>query len=153
MIESYFFVPSRQPRIMDQITPHSLWIGSAGDLQDVRPLYEAGIQAIVQVAYEELLPPLPRGFVVCRFPILDGEGNDPHILHLALQTLTGMLETKFATLVCCQAGTSRSPALAAAALACSTGEPLSVWLTRIATCWAVGIHPGLRREIESFCLK
>src|SRR5437764_255159 len=41
---------------MRQITPHSLWLGHAGDGTDFRRVFDLGIRAIVQVAAEE--PPL-----------------------------------------------------------------------------------------------
>src|SRR5256885_8352482 len=101
---------------MHQIIPHKLWIGSTGDIRDWRHLYDLGIRAVVQLAYEEPALTLPHDFVFCRIPLIDGDDNAPEVLRLAILTLTQLLEQKFACLVCCQAGLSRAPAIAAAAL-------------------------------------
>src|SRR6266849_3359740 len=116
---------------MNQIPPHSLYIGAAGDLRDWRRLYNVGIRAIVTLAYEEVPVVLPREFVVCRFPLVDGSDNDTELLRLAIDTLTRLVEGKFATLACCQAGLSRSPGVTAAALARITGEPFAACLQQI----------------------
>ena len=60
---------------MHQIYPYSLWVGSSGDLRDWRRLYDIGIRAVVQVAYEEPASVLPHDFIACRFPLVDGEDN------------------------------------------------------------------------------
>ena len=132
---------------MTQITPYPLWIGSYGALHDVRRLHDLGIRAIVHLAYEETLPTLPRDFIVLRFPILDGEENEPAMLLLAIDTLTLLLDQKFTTLVCCQAGLSRSPAIVAAALARLTGESLTECVKRIGEVHGCSIHPALLDSI------
>jgi protein-tyrosine phosphatase len=48
---------------------------------------------------------------------LDGEGNDPAIIRLALQTCLQLLQANKRTLIACSAGMSRSPTLAAFVLA------------------------------------
>src|SRR5438093_10894456 len=107
---------------MHQIPPHPLWIVSTGDLNDWRRLYDLGVRAVMHVAYEEPPLTLPHDLIACRFPLIDGDENSPETLKLAITTLTHFLEQKFACLVCCQAGLSRSPAIAAAALAKLTGK-------------------------------
>jgi hypothetical protein len=136
---------------MTQILPYSLWIGAAGDLRDWRRLYDLGIRAIVELAYEETPVALPRDFVVCRFPLVDGGGNDAELLRLAVDTLTRLLEEKFATLVCCQAGLSRSPGLTAAALTRLTGEPFAVCLNQVAAYRPCQVHPGLVAQLQGMC--
>ena len=93
---------------MQQIHPHMLWIGAARAGLEFRRLHEAGIRAVVQLAYEEIPISLPREFISYRLPLLDGADNDPELLRLAVASLTQLLERKFATLICCQAGLSRS---------------------------------------------
>ena len=136
---------------MNRIVPHALWIGSTGDLRDVRQLYDAGIRAVVQFAYEEAPIGLPRDFIACRFPLVDGADNEPELLRAAIYSVTHLLEEKFATLLCCQAGLSRSSGIAAAALARQTGEPIDVCLAQIAKCRPVQIHSGLLAQLESLC--
>jgi atypical dual specificity phosphatase len=151
MLEFYFFAGLRQLRLMHQILPHTLWIGSTGDIRDWRHLYDLGIRAVVQLAYEEAPLSLPHDFVACRIPLVDGEDNPAEILALAITTLTHFLERKFACLVCCQAGLSRSPAVAAAALARLTHQSFTACLNDIAKHHHHAVHPGLRAQVQALC--
>ncbi len=74
---------------------------------------------------------VPRGLIVCRFPIVDGGGNRPELLGLAIDTVASLIAAEVPTLVCCSAGMSRSPAVAALALATVGGEPPADCLKRI----------------------
>jgi protein-tyrosine phosphatase len=134
---------------MHQISPHLLWLGSCGDLRVWRRLHDAGIHAVLQIAYEESLPEMPHDLIAFRVPLIDGAENDAAALRLAINTLTHLLEQKFATLVCCQAGLSRSPAIAAAALARLTGQTLSDSLALIKTHRPCTVHPGLLEQIRT----
>ena len=136
---------------MNQILPHSLWIGTSGDLRDWRRLYGLGIRAVIHVAYEEPPLTLPHDLVACRFPLVDGDDNVPETLSLAITTLTHLLEKKFACLVCCHAGLSRSPAVAAAALAGLTRQPFDDCLKQVAAHHACAIYPGLLTQIQALC--
>jgi protein-tyrosine phosphatase len=133
---------------MNQISPHPLWIGTIGDLKNLRRLYDLGIRAVVQLAYEEPPLTLPHDFIACRFPLLDGGDNDADLLRLAVATVTHLLERKFATLVCCHAGRSRSPAVVAAALARIAREPFAVCVNKLAGNRAWDIHPALFAQLQ-----
>jgi len=110
--------PSPFTRIcMHEIHPNLLWIGHALDVSEPRPLFDAGITAIVDVAYEEPPAQIPRQLTYCRFPINDGGGNAPNILLQALLTTTDLLRSGTRTIIACSAGMSRSPTIAAFALA------------------------------------
>ncbi len=52
-----------------------------------------------------------------RFPLNDGGGNDPKILLQTLRTATDFLNSGTRTIIACSAGMSRSPTVAAFALA------------------------------------
>ncbi len=134
---------------MTRILPHTVWIGSVGTLRDLANLHAIGIRAIVHLAYEEAPPVLPREFITLRFPLLDGEGNDSDLLKLAIDSVTRLLDSEFATLVCCQAGLSRSPAIVAAAIARHTRQPFAVALRNVANLHPCAIHPSLYRQVES----
>jgi len=134
---------------MQQITPFSLWIGTVGDLRDLCRLHDLGIRAVVQLAYEELPIALTRDFVTYRFPLLDGADNDADVLQLAIASLTQLLERKFATLICCQAGRSRSPGIASAALARLTGAPLLECVRQITAIRPCLIHPALLAQLQT----
>ena len=96
-----------------------LWLGNAGDLRDPAVLDRQRIRAVVQVALEERPPQLPRELLCCHFPIVDGE-NEPSVVAVALEAAAALLRTATPTLICCGAGMSRSPAIAAGALAMAT---------------------------------
>jgi protein-tyrosine phosphatase len=102
---------------MIELPPNSLWLGHALDAREPRDLYEAGIKAVVDLAYAEPPAVLPRDFIHCRFPLVDGGGNKPAVLKLALQTVVNLLGASLPVLVACSAGLSRSPTIVAFALA------------------------------------
>jgi protein-tyrosine phosphatase len=101
---------------MNEIQSGKLWIGNALDVREPQQLFDVGIRAVVDLAYEESPAQLPREFVYCRFPIVDAGGNDPEVLALAVETVKNLLEVDVPTLVGCSAGMSRSPLIAAFAL-------------------------------------
>ena len=138
---------------MNQILPYSLWIGTTGDLHDFRRLYDLGIRAIVTLAYEEAPVALPRDFIACRFPLVDGSDNDAKLLRLAIDTLTHLVRERFATLVCCQAGLSRSPGVTAAALSRLNSEPFADCLNLVASFRPSQVHPALFAQLQSMCMK
>jgi len=53
-------------KAMRQIPGYSLWIGNATDLRAVSRLLEAGIEAVVALAIEELPATIVRELVYCR---------------------------------------------------------------------------------------
>jgi protein-tyrosine phosphatase len=108
---------------MYQVVQGLLWIGNALDARNPRALFDAEIAAIVDIAYEELPAQLPRDIVYCRFPLLDGTGNDPRLLQLAIETVVRLLAARIPTIVCCSGGMSRSPAIAAVALSRTRNQP------------------------------
>jgi protein-tyrosine phosphatase len=132
---------------MEQIPPHPLWLGHAGDGRDLRAIFAAGIRARVEVAAEEAPAPTPRDLIACRFPLVDGDGNDPAVIALALYTLAGLLKQKIPTLVCCGAGMSRSPALAAGSLALLAGEHPEDCLRHVVSHRPADVVPALWHEI------
>jgi protein-tyrosine phosphatase len=133
---------------MRQIEPYSLWLGHAGDGRDVQVILGAGIQAVVQLAAEEPLPELPRELTFCRFPLLDGAGNELKLLDLATTTVANLLEKSVPVLVCCGAGMSRSPAVAAAALSMVYQETPEDCLKQIAEHHPADVVPGLWVDVK-----
>jgi hypothetical protein len=132
---------------MNQVIPYQLWLGHAGDGRDSRQIHNAGINALVQLAAEE--PPLPpsRELTYCRFPLLDGSGNEPTMLYLAVHMVANLLRWDVPTLVCCGGGMSRSPAIAAAALAVVRQTPPEDCLRLVAHYHCSDVSPGLWKEI------
>jgi protein-tyrosine phosphatase len=102
---------------MREIIPHQLWLGNSMDLRDPRRLHDAGICAIVDLAFEELPPQLARDFIYCRFPLVDGGGNSRELLAVTLCQTVALIQRHIPTLAACGAGLSRSVSLVATALA------------------------------------
>jgi len=100
-----------------EIHPERLFIGNALEARDLRLLFEHQISAVVDLAVNEPPAQLAREMIYCRIPILDGEGNSQAILETAISCVVSLAEQNFRTLVACSAGMSRSPAIAAAAIA------------------------------------
>jgi hypothetical protein len=116
---------------MRPIADLPLWIGNARDARSPRELYDLGVAAIVDLAYEEAPAELPRDFIYCRFPLLDGSGNGEQRLRLAIDTVVRLIDSGTPTRIACGAGMSRSPCIAAMALAQQTREAPDVVLQRL----------------------
>jgi len=102
---------------MHPIEPYALWLGHAGEYQDPTKLFDLGIQAVVALAREELPAVLPRELLSFRIPLVDGSGNEPLHLKLAVELVSSLIAARVPTLVYCGAGMSRSPGIVACALA------------------------------------
>lgn len=133
---------------MNQIQPYRLWVGHAGDGRDFHEVFNRGIKAVVQLAMEE--PPLqpPRELVCLRFPLLDGGGNDPAVLQLAIQNVAALVKQGMPTLVCCGGGMSRSPAIVAAALSMIENADMEQCVRRVIQSHPADVSPGLWDEIR-----
>lgn len=116
---------------MHKIEPYQLWLGHVGDVRDLRNVLSLGIAAIVDLAANEAPAKLTRDLVYCRFPLVDGAGNPPSLLRLAIETTAHLIEAEIPTLVYCSAGMSRSPAIAAGALAVVTEMPADECLSKL----------------------
>jgi protein-tyrosine phosphatase len=132
---------------MNQIKPYPLWLGHAGDVRNFRSALDAGIQALVDLSREEPPADPPRELIYCRFPLLDGVGNDEGLLGLAVSTLASLIRMHIPTLVCCDLGLSRGPAVTAAALAMAHKESPEACLQRVMEHHHGDVSPGLWSEI------
>ena len=135
--------------VMDQIIPCPLWVSHAGDGRDYRSSLDAGIKALLQVAIEEPALQPPRELIYCRFPLLDGIDNPPEMLSLAIATAASLIRAHVPTLICCGAGMSRAPLIAAAGIAVAHGEPLESCLQQVARCHRCDVSPGLWSEVRA----
>jgi hypothetical protein len=132
---------------MNQIPPYRVWVGHAGDGRSFKELLDRGIQAIVQLAMEEPVYLEPRELIYCRFPLVDGEGNAPALLDLAIRSVMNLLESDIPTLVCCDGGMSRAPAIVAAALALFRQADLAESLSAVTRHHPADVSPALWSEI------
>jgi len=135
---------------MRQILPYPIWLGNAGDGQDPKAILDAGIQAVVQLAAEEPPLQLPRDLMFCRFPLVDGPGNDAKLVILAVTAVGNFLEKRVPMLVCCGMGMSRSPAVAAIALAMVYQQSPEECLQRIAEHAPSDVAPGFWNEVRGY---
>jgi protein-tyrosine phosphatase len=135
---------------MHTIQSYPLWLGHAGDGRNYRAILDAGIEAIVQLAEEEPALQPPRDLLYCRFPLLDGSGNDRKVLNLAVTTVANLVEWHIPTLVCCGSGMNRSPCIAAAALSMVYQEEPDECLKQIAEHHPHDVVPALWSEVKSF---
>jgi hypothetical protein len=133
---------------MRRIEGHPLWLGNAGDLWTPSALFDAGIRAIVDVAANEPFPQLPRDFIYCRFPLLDGDGNDPQVLRLAIRMTGQLIADAVPTLVACSNGLSRSPAIVAAALHETIPTSIEDALINVAATGKHDVSPALWRDVK-----
>jgi len=128
---------------MNKIEPYPVWIGHGGEAHDFSRLLEAGIEAVVELAEEEPSFPPRRDMIACRFPLIDGVGNPPHLLTLAIRTVAALITDKVPLLVCCSGGMSRAPAVIAAALSVVHHEPPEECLKRVTHHHPSDVSPGL----------
>ena len=132
---------------MNQVESCLLWIGHAADGRDWPGLFDRGIRAIVQLAIEE--PPIqpPRELILYRFPLVDGEGNDPALVRLAIEGVAALIRARLPALVCCGGGMSRSPAIVAAAISSVEGMDGHESLKAVTASHPSDVSPGLWDEI------
>ena len=134
---------------MVRISPHQIWIGHGGEGYDFIHILEYGIEAVVELAFEEEPWPTRRELIACRFPLIDGTGNKPELLALAVRTVAALVASNVPTLVCCGSGLSRAPAVAAAALALANGRTPEASLKEITHHHHSDVSPGLWGELVS----
>lgn len=133
---------------MRQVGDHPLWIGTSRDARDMRAVVNAGIEAIVDLAIEEVPVQPSRELVYLRFPLLDGDGNDPVRLRVMLDGVVALVRGRVPTLVACGMGMSRSLAVAAVAFAAAHGWSLADVLKL--TPGPGDVSPPLLRELSLF---
>jgi protein-tyrosine phosphatase len=134
---------------MRQITGYSLWLGHIGDAADLELLHAAGIRAIVDLALNEPAAVRSRELTYCRFPLIDGPGNPSWTIRAAVETVACLVRLGTPTLVYCGAGMSRSPCIAAAAIALLRGCPAAEALVLLTESGRSDVSPGLWAEIQA----
>lgn len=132
---------------MIQVEPYLLWIGHLGEGRALEKLERQGIRAVVQLAVEERPLELPREMIFYRFPLVDGCGNDADLLGLAIAAVASLVRRQIPALVCCGAGMSRSPSIAAAGIAISEIMPPEQALQIVNKHHRTDVLPGLWQEI------
>jgi protein-tyrosine phosphatase len=124
-----------------------LWLGNIRDARNFQALFDVGIQAVVGLALEEQVEYLPHEFVYCRFPLLDGLGNPSWLLRAAVDTTANLIQLCVPTLVSCNMGVSRSPCIAAAALAVAREGNPDEYLAAVVRDGPGDVAPALWKEV------
>jgi protein-tyrosine phosphatase len=133
---------------MTQINPYPLWIGHAGEALDYPRLAEQGIEVLVSLAAEEACAQVPRELVYLRIPLVDGIGNRAALIDLAVTTVAKLLSLETPTAVCCGAGKSRAPTIAAAALAVACRGDFADSLRQLSAQHPCDVAPGFWDEVK-----
>jgi hypothetical protein len=136
---------------MHRLHPYSLWLGNSGDVTNLRGVLDQGVRALVDLALNEPVPQLTRDVMYCRFPLVDGAGNNPWQLVTAIDMVTSLLRLEVPTLVFCSGGVSRAPAIAAAALNLYTGKTPDECLRVIAGTVSHDVNPGFWNDVVAIC--
>ncbi len=132
---------------MREIIPGKLWIANARQARDIRATLSPGVTAVIDLAMEE--PPIafPRDIFYCRFPLLDGTGNPQYVLTACVDTVAKLVEAGRPTVIACSAGMSRSPVIAAAAIAQVKGTSLEAALIKLTEAGPHDISPALLNDV------
>jgi protein-tyrosine phosphatase len=139
--------PHNRDFAMRRFGESNLWLGNSGDAKGFRALFDRGIEVVVDLAFEEMPSTPPRQVVYCRFPLLDGPGNPTWLLQMAIDLTSGFVRSRKPTLVCCSMGMSRSPCIAAAALARAFGGSPADYLKLLLASGPGDIAAGLWNEV------
>lgn len=101
---------------MDEVAD-GLFVGTIEDAGNRALLREMGIDRIVSVTHSEPDGGFPATLPVANVPMVDGPRNDQEQFERAVTRVLSCLDTGDDLLVHCSAGASRSPAVAATAIA------------------------------------
>jgi protein-tyrosine phosphatase len=136
---------------MREVLSGTLWLGNAADVHNVESIMQAGILAVIDLAFEQLMPTLPRTLAYCRFPIMDGQQSSRSVLRAAIETLISLLRNGMPTLVCCSAEMSRSPAVVAGGLSILQGGSPADRLRQIALGHPHDVSPQFWKDVRDIC--
>jgi protein-tyrosine phosphatase len=132
---------------MKCVLPDILYLGNAADAANSWRVAGVEFTAVVALACEEPAISFPREWTALRIPLIDGAGNPPYLLRLAVDSLTLLMQHRCTTLVYCSAGMSRSPAIAAFALSELTGQAPEACLKEIESLGPCDVSPGLWNDL------
>jgi hypothetical protein len=136
---------------MRDVISQVLWIGNARDAREISRLLNLGVAVVVDLALEEAPIVFPRDVVYCRFPLVDGSGNSHTLLKAAVETAATLIRERVPTLVACNGGMSRSPAVVAAALARVEQTDPHKELLRVAGTGPHDVSPVFWAELTEAC--
>jgi protein-tyrosine phosphatase len=120
-------------------------------MANVAAIYDAEIEAIVDLALNEKPIQLSHELIYCRFPLNDGGGNSTQVLRAAVDAVESFIDKQIPTLVGCSAGMSRSLAVTAAALARNRGQSFDDTLVELVVDLPHDVSPLLWSEVCKAC--
>ncbi|MGN6546021.1 MAG: dual specificity protein phosphatase family protein [Aureliella sp.] len=126
-----------------------LYLGNAMDVRDLRLLYDNQLVAVVDLAVNERPAQLSHDLIYLRIPIVDGNSNWSSSIELAIRCLIMLMNKRLKTVVACSAGMSRSPAIAAAAIAALTRRPIEECLLEIVANAPHDVSPTLWSQVRA----
>jgi protein-tyrosine phosphatase len=124
----------------------ALYVGTTSDATDDSTLETHGVTTIISLTHET--PQSTRqGIDIHSIPLIDGPQHSREQFRNAVEATIAALETEGAVLVHCSAGASRSPTVAATALALAQDRDLEAALQQVAdNRVAVDPHEALLRQ-------
>lgn len=131
---------------MDEVAS-GLFIGTLADAGDAERLRERGIDVVVSLTHGAPDGGFPSGTTVRSHPMTDGPQNERAAFEAAVSAVRAGLDADETLLVHCQSGASRSPTVAATALALEQEIDLETAFQRVTERRdAVDPHPALVRQ-------
>lgn len=116
---------------MDEVVD-GLFVGAVGDAGDKALMCEYGVEAIISLTHDSPDDGFHSDLEVVRLPMKDGPQNDQQVFEQAVIHVLSRLRAGDNVLVHCSAGASRSPAVAATALALYKEVGLETALEQVA---------------------
>ncbi len=101
---------------MDQVSS-GLFVGTLADAADEELLTENGIDRIVSLTYGDPEAGYPKSISISQCPMMDGPRNDEETFQEAVEAVLSGFDQDETVLIHCSRGASRSPAVAATAVA------------------------------------
>lgn len=127
---------------MQRVTD-DLYIGSATDAADHPTYTEYGINAVVNLAYDDPADGYPEHVTVHRHAFDDGSDAYTGTFHNAVTTVLNLLDDGNTVLVHCHRGISRSGSVTAAVIAARTDASVTDAVDQIAAVTGEEPHPTL----------
>ncbi len=131
---------------MDDVAD-GLFVGTLADAGDWERVRESGIEVIVSLTHGDPEGGFPPSATVRNHPMTDGPQNERAAFEAAVSAVRDGLDAGETLLVHCRSGASRSPAVAATALALERATDLETAFQQVVTRRdAVDPHPALVRQ-------
>ncbi len=125
----------------------NIWIGNASDLRDIPSVLNNGVAAIIDLAAEEPFPTIPRATSYCRFALTDDGENNAADIQAAILAASTFVSVGLAIAICCSAGLSRSPSVAAATMSFISGDSLVASLELVSAVKHIDVSPAFWNQV------